>query len=102
MAGITRKVLTSARYLYAVESLGKERGAGTGFLGVTGGRADRAGGAFSRFDGSQGASRRARGIKKKRETGDREESGRLEYEYQRVSGERPGGCGVQSIDRERG
>jgi hypothetical protein len=31
MAGITREIWASARYLYAVESLGKERGAGTGF-----------------------------------------------------------------------
>jgi transposase len=63
MAGITREVWASARYLYAVESLGKERGAGTGFLGVTDGRVAGAGGAFAGFDGSQGVSRRARSIK---------------------------------------
>jgi hypothetical protein len=44
--------------------LGKERGAGTDFFGITDGRTARAGSAFSGFDGSQGTSRCARDVKK--------------------------------------
>jgi hypothetical protein len=44
----------------------------------------------------------AHGASKKRETGDREESGRLEYEDKRVGGGGPSRCGVQFIARERG
>jgi transposase len=63
MIGVTGEVWALARYLYAVESFGKERGHGTGFFGVAGGRATRNRGAFSGFDGSQGTSRHARSEK---------------------------------------
>jgi hypothetical protein len=101
MAGITRKVWTSARIYMRLNRWAKSGVPERVFWalqaeGLLGWRY------FLWIRRQSRCIRTRTEHQKKRETGDREESWGLEYEDKRVGGERPGGCGVQFIARERG
>jgi hypothetical protein len=103
MAGVTQEVWASARYLYENEALGKERGAGMGFLGVTGGRTARDRSALSGLDGSQSASGRARGVKKNgKQAIGKSRGGGLVFQDKRLGGGRPDRGRVWVIGWARG